>query len=269
METSLRWILVIVGVLVIAGILWDGLRRNRPWTSGRLRRREEPGLGEMDNVRLDVEDDDYVDGSEGASEPDPLFDDTPPRPAPRPAAASRETPPPADVSPVGAQARPQPAAKSKPPRVAPRPSDGGPEELLILHVVAPQGERCSGLQVLAALTEAGLECGDMDIFHYYHEGPEVAVPVFSVANMVKPGTLRPDDMDGMTTPGLSLFLRLPGPLDSMAAFEQMLKTARALAAELGGELHDQQRSVLTRQTIEHYRERITELNRKRLAAGRR
>ena len=37
-------VVLLAVVLVIAGILWDGLRRSRPWAAGRHRRREEPDL---------------------------------------------------------------------------------------------------------------------------------------------------------------------------------------------------------------------------------
>lgn len=44
--------------------------------------------------------------------------------------------------------------------------------------------------------------------------------------------------------------------NAMEVFDLMLDTARAIAARLNGELRDDQRSVLTNQTIEHNRQRI-------------
>ena len=41
-----------------------------------------------------------------------------------------------------------------------------------------------------------------------------------------------------------------------------------LAHELGGELKDDQRSVMTAQTIEHYRQRIVEFERRQLTQKR-
>ena len=69
--------------------------------------------------------------------------------------------------------------------------------------------------------------------------------------------------------GLIFFLTLPGPRDMMAAFEQMLDTARGVAENLGGDVLDESRSATTRQTLEHMRQRIRDLERKLLAqAGR-
>ena len=45
-------------------------------------------------------------------------------------------------------------------------------------------------------------------------------------------------------------------------------SARKLAHELGGELKDDQRSVMTSQTIEHYRQRIVEFERRALTQKR-
>ena len=51
----------------------------------------------------------------------------------------------------------------------------------------------------------------------------------------------------------------------MQAFDEMLNAAQKIALELGGELKDEQLSVLTGQTKEHLRQRIAEFARKRLS----
>ncbi|HNE27344.1 MAG TPA: cell division protein ZipA C-terminal FtsZ-binding domain-containing protein, partial [Pseudomonadales bacterium] len=58
-------------------------------------------------------------------------------------------------------------------------------------------------------------------------------------------------------PGITMFLSM-GSLhgNTMEVFDLMLETARAIASRLNGELRDDQRSVLTNQTIEHNRQRI-------------
>jgi cell division protein ZipA len=45
----------------------------------------------------------------------------------------------------------------------------------------------------------------------------------------------------------------------------MLAVARDVAAALSAELKDEQHSVLTNQTIEHYRQRIADFSRKRMS----
>ncbi|GGC77785.1 cell division protein ZipA [Marinobacter halophilus] len=135
-------------------------------------------------------------------------------------------------------------------------------EVLVINVLARSGAQFEGV-ILKKLFEAcGLELGDMDIYHR-HEGSDTTTPVqFSVANAVEPGTFRPRDMPVLSTPGISFFMSLPGPTNAMQAFEFMLETAQCVVRNMGGELKDERRSVMTPQTIEHCRQRIREFERK-------
>ena len=73
---------------------------------------------------------------------------------------------------------------------------------------------------------------------------------------VWPGTFSPDDMEFFLTPGVTLFLQLPGPVDGVEAFDDFVHTAERLAVELGGELRDEKRCVLTHQALMQVRESI-------------
>ncbi|MFV8570734.1 cell division protein ZipA [Marinobacter sp. SBS5] len=136
------------------------------------------------------------------------------------------------------------------------------KEVLVINVLSPQEKPFAGA-VLKNLFEAcGLEFGDLDIYHR-HEGSDTTTPVqFSVASAVEPGTFRPEDMPALSTPGISFFMSLPGPTNAMQAFEFMLETAQCVVRNMGGELKDERRSVMTPQTIEHCRQRIREFERK-------
>ena len=137
------------------------------------------------------------------------------------------------------------------------------EEVLVINVLAREEDDFSGKVLKRLFETCGLEHGDLDIYHR-HETSETTSPVqFSVANAVEPGTFIPDDMEKMSTPGISFFMSLPGPTNSMQAFDFMLETAQAVVRNLGGELKDERRSVMTAQTIEHCRQRIREYERKR------
>lgn len=139
-----------------------------------------------------------------------------------------------------------------------------PEEVFIINVMAFKGEMFNGNDLLDAALKCGLRYGDMDIFHRYSNSKGEGTLLFSMANMVKPGTFDLDAMDDFETPGVSLFMTLPIEADSMKSFELMVETAHTLAEALDGELKDEQRSVMTRQTIEHCRQRISDFERKKL-----
>lgn len=139
-----------------------------------------------------------------------------------------------------------------------------PDEVLVINVMAPQGARLSGAILLDSLLECGMRYGDMQIFHrHVGEDGEGSV-MFSMANMVVPGTFDLNNMQNFETPGVSLFMSLPLGCNAMDAFNCMAETAQTLATNLGGELKDENRSVMTAQTLEHCRERIREYERKKL-----
>ncbi len=138
-----------------------------------------------------------------------------------------------------------------------------PDEVLIINVMAKRGDQFSGADLLDAMVSQGLKFGDMDIFHRHENEDGSGKILFSVANIVVPGTFELGAMEDFSTPGISMFLSLPIPGDSIAAFNLMADSAHAIAQHLGGELKDENRSVMTRQTIEHARQRVVEYERKR------
>lgn len=138
-------------------------------------------------------------------------------------------------------------------------------EVFMLNVVArsPQGFR--GEDILHILLACDLRFGDMNFFHRHEFEAGRGAIQFSVANMLQPGVFDIDNMSDMKTNGLVFFLTLPGPEDMMKAFDYMLETAQAVARNLGGDVLDESRSVLTRQSMEHCRQQIRDLERRMLA----
>ncbi len=141
-----------------------------------------------------------------------------------------------------------------------------PDEVLIFNVMAKPGQRIEGAALLQALMDEGLKFGDMDIFHRHKDNDGDGPIIYSIANMVVPGTFNLAEMDAFETPGISMFLSLPVAGESLAAFNDLSVTAKNLANALGAELKDENRSVMTPQTIEHGRQRVIEYERKRKLA---
>jgi len=144
-----------------------------------------------------------------------------------------------------------------------------PSKIVLINVKAREGY-FSGRDVLEVAMATGLEHGEMGIFHRVNltTASNKGAPLYSMASMVEPGTFprEQDAIEEFSTPGLALFLQLPSPGDDLALFNEMLATAQQLAEQLGGELQDETHSVLTRQTIEHLREEIIELQRQQRLA---
>lgn len=135
------------------------------------------------------------------------------------------------------------------------------EKIIVLHVHAGEGMCFTADGVHDALQQVGLRLGQHEIFHRHVETRRGEEPMFSVASMVKPGTLDPSQPETLETPGLALFMQLPGPFDGLSGFEQMLETARRLADQLDGHLLDGKRCDLTAQSVEHIREDLREYRR--------
>jgi cell division protein ZipA len=137
-------------------------------------------------------------------------------------------------------------------------------EVLMLHVVARDEGGFAGNDILQVLLALELRFGEMNFFHRHEQAAGRGAIEFSVANMMQPGVFDIDAMGDFTTSGLIFFLTLPGPKDMMAAFDLMVETAQSVANNLEGDLLDDTRSATTRQTLEHMRQRIRDLERRML-----
>ena len=157
--------------------------------------------------------------------------------------------------------QPDPSAPGRLPR------DIDPE-VFMLNVVARDARGFNGEDILHILLACDLRFGDMNFFHRHEFEAGKGAIQFSVANMMQPGVFDIDNMGDFNTPGLVFFLTLPGPEDMMKAFDYMLETAQAVARNLGGDVLDESRSVLTKQTLEHSRQQIRDLERRMLARTR-
>ncbi|QDP01058.1 cell division protein ZipA [Thalassotalea sp. PS06] len=136
------------------------------------------------------------------------------------------------------------------------------QEVLAISVVAGQNQLISGAALLPTLLTLGMKYGDMNIFHRHQDNSGKGPIHFSLANMVNPGTFDLDNMENFATTGLTLFMTLPNAGDPSKVFKLMLSAAKQLASEFGGQVLDGQRSVMTRQTEQHYLTKIREFDRK-------
>lgn len=138
-------------------------------------------------------------------------------------------------------------------------------EVIIINVMARPGTMIAGRALLPVLLKQGMRLGDMSIFHRHADSSGRGPVMFSMANMLKPGTFSMNDMEEFTTAGVCFFMQLPNKLGNMQCFEQMLKTAKAVREALDAVLKDENRSVFTPQTVEHSRQRIRDFELEMLA----
>ncbi len=233
---TLRIILILFGILLVAGIYLVDVLRSRKARAPKPIIEEPPIADELGNFevteddippeawlgmtftarRQELLDDDHLRGLKGiGDEPVP----EPVEPSTRPHSETESE------------------SESKPAQQA------DPGSVIVLTLIAPKGKPIRGPLLLRALKDAGLYYGDMDIFHYVErEGDE---PLFSVANILEPGRFVISEMAEFSTPGIALFMSLPTSLPGGEALRIMLSKARQLDAQLNATLCDGQRQPLS------------------------
>lgn len=224
--SDLRIILLIIGVLIIAGVYW-WTRWQQQQRRSATRKRNKPTHGARDPDSGEVERElarmEKLVSSRGDN-----------------ARSAGEN------SPGDSQQSEEPA------RVA--------NDLLAISVVAAAGEEFDGRTLLRVFEQQRLMYSDKGIFErvVIHSGREHAV--YGVANLVKPGTFPVDEMASFSTPGVTFFLQLPCPVDAVKVFDDFVKTAERTAVEFGGELRDQRHQLLTHQALMQTRESLHEFS---------
>ena len=225
---ELRWVLVGVGLAVLAAVYLWSRRRSDDADDEPRDERVEPSLDQAS----DWQEPDLIDGGVEAptapGETGLLFEDLP-----VPDEGAGEAPPP--------------------------PSDpGSPERILVVHVRARDAGGFRGRDLVQALEGEGLEYIEPGA---YVQMSDQGQTMFTIVNMVEPGTIPNVAVEDFSTRGVTAFMVLPGPgtADTVA---RMVSTARRLGARLEADVLDEAGSTLTNQRATHMREEVIEFQRR-------
>ena len=157
------------------------------------------------------------------------------------------------ISPSSIQSANQPLPKSIP---AEEPEQAKPINVISLTIMAMNSRPFAGYDIIRSLEENNLHHGEFDIYHRHKYRNGKGPLYFSVASIVKPGTIDPRRVGELSTPGLALFMELDNPKHDRVVFKQALATAHQIAKSLGGVVCDQQRVPLRESSLQTYAEKI-------------
>ncbi|HEY5807859.1 MAG TPA: cell division protein ZipA C-terminal FtsZ-binding domain-containing protein [Povalibacter sp.] len=125
--------------------------------------------------------------------------------------------------------------------------------------LAASAQRYPGGQLRDALEGESLRHGKYDVFHRTTDNGDDSV--FCVASMVEPGTFDLDEMPNHMYPGITLFAQLPGPVPGVHALHDLVACGKSLQETLGGTLQDDRGVPLTVHRIERLRQEVADFER--------
>ncbi len=130
------------------------------------------------------------------------------------------------------------------------------DRIVTLYIAARAGQVLRGPDIVVAAEKAGLTYGHMNVFHRLVESHPERGPIFSVANIRKPGSFEMSEIQSLETPAIAFFLTLPAPVSALDAWDAMLPAAQRMAELLDGVVLDEQRNALGRQRIAGLRDEL-------------
>ena len=131
-----------------------------------------------------------------------------------------------------------------------------PYDVLVLHVMAKEGETLKGAELLPCMLSLNLKFGEMNIFHRHEDSAGNGKVIFSIADMVNPGTFDPDNMEQLASHGIVMFMRLPCYGEPLRNFSTMLNSACQMADDLGAVVCDGNRELWNDSKKQDYIRRI-------------
>ncbi|OBU38220.1 cell division protein ZipA [Photobacterium phosphoreum] len=145
------------------------------------------------------------------------------------------------------------------PEVLPEPEPLPPTYLSIC-VHARKGKVLRGPSLFACLERNGLIFGENSVFHRHADLAGTEPVIFSVTNLLNPGTFPETNYQHFETPGIGFFLMLPCYGKASSNFNMMLQTAQQIADQLNADVMDQDRVMITPNRIAAYREKSVKYN---------
>jgi cell division protein ZipA len=245
MMNELRWILLGIGIVIIAIIYFLGTRKTRHDIRSRVEHYPSLDKNSLSEVKLDPGKDKLMDISGALTALNTFLKQIRETTDPHEAQLHKESSKPEADNKPGGIAGPGTAETA----------EYKEKTIIVIYITAKPPSVFKGDELLNILESSNMQFGAMDIFHHY--GPDKnysSRALFNLANIHEPGTFDIENMDTFTTDGLAMFMRLPAEIGGDIAMEIMLDTAQNISYLLDGELRGADRKLLTIDNINKLRE---------------
>jgi cell division protein ZipA len=153
-----------------------------------------------------------------------------------PPTAPSPPPPPPSPSPSPPPPPPPPLPPSGPPPSPPPAERGSDAQMIVTLRICALGDARWSGKRLAQALE--MQGLAYGRFQVFHRHHIDGRSLFSVASLREPGTFDPSTMSDQEFRGVTMFAVLPGPLDPVQTVEAMIATSRRLAESLTGIVQD-------------------------------
>lgn len=130
------------------------------------------------------------------------------------------------------------------------------QEVLMLFIDKADGTPIDGAKLLPTLLTLGFKYGEMDLFHRHQDSSGKGEVLFSLANMFNPGTFDIDNMEQLSTRGLTIFMTLPNASEPLQTFNMMHNAAKKIADEFEATVLDDKRNPLDVAIVRSYVDKI-------------
>ena len=128
------------------------------------------------------------------------------------------------------------------------------ERVLTVRVVRADGQALPGRALRQAMESAGMVHGPQRIYHLVDVDGFVRA---SAANLVRPGSFDPVQMDAQEFRGLSLFSILPGPVAALRMLDDLLELGQRIAGRVDAVVQDEQGAQLAGDRLAQLRRSLT------------
>lgn len=133
----------------------------------------------------------------------------------------------------------------------------GVNDIFIFNVVSKEESYLRGHQLLQFFLTSGFRYGEKEIFHRHLNSDGTGPILFSIANMMSPGTFNPPKMKQFHCEGVSFFMTAPNQdINIKESFDMMLTAVQQMADEFDCLVLNAERKPLTVDQFREYNERL-------------